>query len=194
MAPSPNTSRPSFFDISGRAKWDAWKLAAEAYEGRPSDAELRYLDIARSLGWKEGNPSTSTTTSTAAATEETEETEEPAERSGGGGTGMGVSVSVMSQPPDDEQATGLHSYAMGDDVAALSAFLQASQDPDVDARDEYVSIIRRHLPRDRFSFLRQTNPHFEFCRATPRYIWLQIGGTYPLSSFYSNTVPIKHSK
>ena len=159
MAPSPNASRPSFFDISGRAKWDAWKLAAETYEGRPSDAELRYLDIARSLGWKEGSPST-TTAATAAATEETEE---PAERSGGGGTGMGVSVSVMSQPPEDEEAMGLHSYAMGDDVAALSAFLQASQDPDVDARDEYVSIfIWRHLPRDRFSFLRQTNPPFDF--------------------------------
>jgi len=53
---------------------------------------------------------------------------------------MGVSVSVMSQPPEDEQAAGLHGRAMGDDVAALSAFLQASQDPDIDARDEYVSI------------------------------------------------------
>jgi hypothetical protein len=146
------------------------------------------LDIARSLGWKEGSLST---TATAAATEETEE---PAERSGGGGTGMGVSVSVMSQPPEDEQDMGLHSYAMGDDVAALSAFLQASQDPDVDARDEYVSIIRRHL-HTRSIFISTTNQHpFEFCRATLRYIWLQIGGTCLLSSFCSNTVPIKHSK
>lgn len=53
---------------------------------------------------------------------------------------MGVSVSVMTPPPVDEQATtGLHSYAMGDDVAAASAFLDASQDLDIDARDEYVS-------------------------------------------------------
>ena len=135
VAPSPNTNRPSFFDISGRAKWDAWKLAAETYEGRPSEAEHRYLDIARSLGWKEGSPSTNT-----AAAAATDETEEPAESSSGGGTGMGVSVSVMSQPPEDEETMGLHSYAMGDDVAALSAFLQVSQDLDIDARDEYVSV------------------------------------------------------
>ena len=69
-----------------------------------------------------------------------DETEEPAESSSGGGTGMGVSVSVMSQPPEDEETMGLHSYAMGDDVAALSAFLQASQDLDIDIRDEYVSV------------------------------------------------------
>lgn len=137
VAPSPNANRPSFFDISGRAKWDAWKLAAETYEGRPSEAEHRYLDIARSLGWKEGSPSTTTAAAAAAATDETEE---PAESSSGGGTGMGVSVSVMSQPPEDEEMMGLHSYAMGDDVAALSAFLQVSQDLDIDARDEYVSV------------------------------------------------------
>jgi len=128
VAPSPNTNRPSFFDISGRAKWDAWKLAAETYEGRPSEAEHRYLDIATSLGWEEGSP---------AAT--TEEGDERPERSSGG-MGVGVSVSVMSPPPVDEQATtGLHSHAMGDDVAATSAFLDASQDLDIDARDEYVS-------------------------------------------------------
>jgi len=140
VAPSPNTNRPSFFDISGRAKWDAWKLAAETYEGRPSEAEHRYLEIARSLGWKEGSPST-----TAAATDETEE---PTERSSGSGTGMGVSVSVMSQPPEDEEAVGLHGCAMGDDVGALSAFLQASQDLDIDARDEY-GYTALHLAADR---------------------------------------------
>jgi len=182
VAPSPNTNRPSFFDISGRAKWDAWKLAAETYEGRPSEAEHRYLDIAKSLGWKEGSPSATATA--------TDEIEEPAERSSGGGTGMGVSVSVMSQPPEDEQTMGLHSYAMGDDVAALSAFLQASQDLDIDARDEYVSI--QPFATRWSSFLRQTS--FEFCRATLRYTWLQIEGTQPRSSFYSNMVPIKHSK
>jgi hypothetical protein len=128
VAPSPNANRPSFFDISGRAKWDAWKLAAETFEGRPSEAEHRYLDIARSLGWKEGS-----------STSATEQTEEPPERSGGG-TGMGVSVSAMS-PPDEQAPTGLHGYAMGDDdVAATSTFLDASHDLDIDARDEYVSV------------------------------------------------------
>jgi acyl-CoA-binding protein len=183
VAPSPNTNRPSFIDISGRAKWDAWKLAAGTYEGRPSEAEHRYLEIARSLGWKEGCPST-VTASTAAVTDETEE---PDERSSGGGTGMGVSVSVMSQPPEDEPAVGLHGCAMGDDVAALSAFLQASQDLDIDARDEYVSILG-HFAATKMVFIST------ICRATPRCTWLQIEGTWPRSSFCSSTVPIKHSK
>jgi len=114
--------------MSGRAKWDAWKLAAETYDGRPSEAEHRYLDIARSLGWSEGSPAVAT-----------DETEEQAEGSGSG-TGMGVSVSVMSAPEVDGQAaTGLHGYAIRDDVAATSAFLDASQGLDIDARDEYVS-------------------------------------------------------
>ena len=134
VAPSPNTTRPSFFDISGRAKWDAWKLASETYEGRPSEAEQRYLDIATDLGWKEGAPAA------VAVTSETEE-RATAER-GGGGSGMGVSVSVMSPPQEDEEsATGLHAYAMREDVAAMSAFLEAGagEGLDIDARDEYVS-------------------------------------------------------
>jgi acyl-CoA-binding protein len=132
VAPSPNTSRPSFFDISGRAKWDAWKLASETYEDRSSDAEDRYLYIARDLGWKEGAPP-------AAMTSETEEWF-AAER-GGGGSGMGVSVSVMSSPEEEEEiGSGLHAYAMRDDVGAMSAFLQEAEEGlDIDARDEYVS-------------------------------------------------------
>ncbi|KAF8481274.1 ankyrin [Russula ochroleuca] len=135
VAPSPNTSRPSFFDISGRAKWDAWKLAAETYEGRPSEAEHRYLDVARDLGWKEGAPAAVT-----------DETEERAER--GGGSGMGVSVSVISSPQQDEAATGLHACAMRGDVAATSAFLHAGEDLDIDALDEY-GYTALHLAADR---------------------------------------------
>jgi acyl-CoA-binding protein len=181
VAPSPNTTRPSFFDISGHTKWDAWKLASETYEGRPSEAERRYLDIARDLGWKEEGAPAAVTGETAVAEERV-----------GGGSGMGVSVSVMSSPPEedeDEGASGLHAYAMRDDVAAMSAFLQAGGEEgglDIDARDEYVSkrLLRRALC--------QPKPHF--CRDTPHCIWLQIEGTSPQSSFYSNTAPIKHSK
>jgi len=136
VAPSPNTSRPSFFDISGRAKWDAWKSAAETYEGRPSEAEHRYLEAAKNLGWKEGVP--------AAVTDETEERVE-----GGSGSGMGASVSVISSPQlDEETATGLHAYAIRDDVAAMSAFLQAGEGLDIDARDEY-GYTALHLAADR---------------------------------------------
>jgi Acyl CoA binding protein len=137
VAPSPNTSRPSFFDISGRAKWDAWAQASKTYEGRPSEAEQRYLAIARSLGWEDG----ATTIATA------DKTEEDAERSGGG-TGMGVSVSVVSPPsPDAKAASDLHGYAMAmdDDVAAISAFLRDTEGLDINARDEYVSLTSWRL-------------------------------------------------
>lgn len=68
----------------------------------------------------------------------TGETEERVE--GGSGSGMGVSVSFISSPQlDEETATGLHAYAITDDVAAMSAFLQAGEGLDIDARDEYVS-------------------------------------------------------
>jgi hypothetical protein len=165
--------------MTGRAKWDAWNLASETYEGRPSEAEHRYLDIARDLGWKEG-------CAPAAATSETEE-----RATGGGGSGMGVSVSVMSSPPEDEgeSATGLHAYAMRDDVVAMSAFLQAGEDGlDIDARDEYVSKKANWCKK-------KPGAHcFVFCRDTRHCIWPQIEGTSPRSSFYSSTAPTKHSE
>ncbi len=152
VAPSPNTTRPLFFDISSRTKWDAWELAGKTYEARPSEAEHRYLDIARDLGWKEGAP--------IAVASEAEE--RAAER--GGGSGMGVSVSVMSSPQEDEDATGLHAYAMRDNVAVMSAFLQAGESLDIDARDEYVS---------------QASQLSRFCARMPTvfYIFVGVHGT-----------------
>ncbi|KAH9081985.1 hypothetical protein EDB83DRAFT_2335915 [Lactarius deliciosus] len=135
VATSPNTSRPSFFDIAGRAKWDAWALAAQTFEGRPSEAEHRYVEIARSLGWKEGS----------SGNDETEEGQED----GGGGSGMGISVSVMSPPTLDDgvdDLSGLHGHAMRDDVAAVSAFLSSNEGADINVRDEYVSLFYHPAP------------------------------------------------
>ncbi|KAH9047612.1 ankyrin [Lactarius hengduanensis] len=134
VATSPNTSRPSFFDIAGRAKWDAWALAAQTFEGRPSEAEHRYVEIARSLGWTEG--------SSAAVDDETED------GGGGGGSGMGISVSVMSPPTLDDDSSGLHGHAMRDDVAAVSAFLSSNEGADINVRDEY-GYTALHLAADR---------------------------------------------
>lgn len=115
----------------------------------------------------------------------TDGTEERAER--GGGSGMGVAVSVMSSPQlDEESATGLHAYAMRDDVAATSAFLHAEEGQDINARDEYVSKSQA------------TSYCIDFGHFVPRdtrhCIWLLIEGTSPRSSFYSSKAPIKHSK
>ena len=115
-------------------------LAGQTYEGRPSEAEHRYLDVAQSLGWEEG--SSSAMSSSAAADDETEEGQEESGGGGGGdGSGMGISVSVISPPTLDEagESSALHGYAMRDDVAAISAFLSANEGADINVRDEYVS-------------------------------------------------------
>jgi hypothetical protein len=124
--------------------------ATQTYEGRPSDAERQYLDIARSLGWIEGSPAAS-----AAADDETE-----GQGGGGGdGTGMGASVSVISPPPtldDLDDSSRLHEYAMRGDVVALSAFLSADEEgagADINVRDEYVSLF---IMPPCHSFLRAT--------------------------------------
>ena len=154
------------------------------------------MDIARDLGWKEGEPAA------VAVTSETEEQAAAAAERGGGGSGMGVSVSVMSPPPEDEEnATGLHAYAMREDVAAMSAFLQAGagEGLDIDARDEYVSkslmgVFRAVLCVYVCVKKLVLCAHIFFGRDTRHCIWLQIEGTSPQSGFYSSTVLIKPSK
>lgn len=151
VATSPDTSRPSFFDITGRTKWDAWMLAAQTYEGRPSEAEHRYLDIAQSLGWKEGSFAATSASADKTADDDDDETEGQEERgNGGSGTGMGISVSVISPPILDDvgDSSGLHGYAMRDDVAAISALLRASEGADINVRDEY-GYTALHLAADR---------------------------------------------
>ncbi|KAH9044808.1 ankyrin [Lactarius pseudohatsudake] len=139
VATSPNTSRPSFFDIAGRAKWDAWALAAQTFEGRPSEAEHRYVEIARSLGWKEG--------SSAAVDDETED-------GGGGGGGIGdghihdvaaVSAFLSSNEGadinvrDEYGYTALHLAADRGNVAVVEFLLKQGADKTLQDTDGYTA-------------------------------------------------------
>ena len=169
--------------------------ATQTYEGRLSDAERQYLDIARSLGWIEGSPAAG-----AAADDETEG------QGGGGGTGMGPSVSVISPPTLDDldDSSRLHEYAMRGDVAALSAFLSADEGADINVRDEYVSLFimpchsfratgavifrARCGVRPPSSFVLHTN------RDTLHSIWLPIEETPLRSSFYLRKAQIRRSR
>ncbi|KAI0067813.1 ankyrin [Artomyces pyxidatus] len=140
VSPTPNTSRPSFFDMTARAKWDAWALAGKDYGERLADAEKKYLEIARTLGWKEG-----------AIPGVADETDETVDGHSGGGVGLGNSVSVMSAP-DEESASSshLHDLAVRDDAQLLSDFLNGKSDPEIDvnAKDEY-GYTALHLASDR---------------------------------------------
>ncbi|KAI0375287.1 ankyrin [Pilatotrama ljubarskyi] len=106
VSPTPNTSKPSIFDFTGRAKWEAWRSAGETYKDRPADAESRYLEIAHSLGWTEGDKSA-----------------------------MAGVMSTMTME-DEQSASVVSNLAISGDVQGLLSYLQRHPEVDVNARDE----------------------------------------------------------
>jgi hypothetical protein len=121
--------------MTGRAKWDAWKLAQETYDGGDK-AEARYLDIARSLGWVEGAlPSSTGGRGTDADIWDDEST--ASHRSG---NQMGKSVSAMLPPPEAADKTTIHYLSVSDDAVGLSSFLLENPATDVNERDQFVRI------------------------------------------------------
>ncbi|KAF8213143.1 acyl CoA binding protein-domain-containing protein [Mycena galopus ATCC 62051] len=125
----PVSPRPSIFDMTGRAKWDAWTAAGNTYTTK-TDAESRYLEIARSLGWTQG------------VTQELE----GATGSSGESGGFGTSVSAMARPEDDND-TSLHGLAVSNDLQGLKELLE--REPNVDVRDESSGCTPLHLAADR---------------------------------------------
>lgn len=135
---SPTTSRPSIFDLTGRAKWDAWNAAGEKYE-KGRDAESRYIEIARTLGWTEGAPEARPVVDTAANDDIWDDVvDEGASGSRSGGGGMGLSVSTMPVPPKVDDRT-IHGLAVSNDFAGLTALLVQHPETDLNELDEFVS-------------------------------------------------------
>ncbi|KAI0734618.1 ankyrin [Fomitopsis betulina] len=143
---APNISRPSIFDMTGRAKWDAWSAASKTYGDRVEDAEARYIAIAESLGWAEGK-----------IPEDEDENELDLDSSddeghtsrndGGGASGLGASVSMM-RTSREETGSVLSDLAIAGDTQGLRTFLGAHPEVDVNAKDEngYTPL---HLACDR---------------------------------------------
>ncbi|KAF9244607.1 hypothetical protein BU15DRAFT_85985 [Melanogaster broomeanus] len=154
-APLPHSPRPSLFEMTGRAKWDAWRNAGKTYAGRGPDAEKRYLEIARGLGWFPG----------AAAKDITQKEIPPGDvwdedlgvsvsrSSGGGAGGLGTSVSAMALPQDDDddgEAQTLHSLAIQGNANKVTQFLASNPLLDINQRDEF-GYTALHLACDRGS-------------------------------------------
>ncbi|KAH7928532.1 hypothetical protein BV22DRAFT_1192780, partial [Leucogyrophana mollusca] len=154
VSPTPQGSRPSIFDMTGRAKWDAWSSASKTYEDRGSDAEKRYLDIARELGWAEGAASQqdkSDEHKQPGSSEDIWDSDDSNSRSGGGGGGMGNSVSSMAPPPAEPgDSNTLHGLAIGGDAGKLSEFMKTHPEVDINELDEF-NYTALHLACDRGS-------------------------------------------
>jgi acyl-CoA-binding protein len=132
---TPNTSKPGIFDLTGRAKWDSWLEVGTKYSTQSDPdgaAQARYLEIARSLGWKSGATSDDDSLG--------RDTDGGGENTKGVGTGMGVSVSTMSAPKVDDSDT-IHGLAIAGDAQKLERTLTAEPSLDLNQKDEYVSVF-----------------------------------------------------
>lgn len=152
VAPLPQTSRPSLFDMTGRAKWDAWSNTQKIYHDRKADAENRYLDIARELGWVPGvaDPQTAVDAQLETSADEIWDDElamkVPSSSCGGGG--MGTFVSAVIRPTARGEEETLHKLAIDGDAPEVSRFLKANSLMDINERDEF-GYTALHLACDR---------------------------------------------
>jgi hypothetical protein len=132
--------------MTGRAKWDAWAQAGKTWsQGKEREAEQRYMEIARSLGWHEDVNVTETREKIGCEKKEEEEDiwdkDDGSGAHQGGGTGMGLSVSTMTASPSDaNDMNTLHGLALSDDLPKLASFLKDHSESDINAYDEYVRL------------------------------------------------------
>lgn len=140
---TPSTTRPSIFDMTGRAKWDAWSSTGKKYSNM-EQAEGRYIEIAKSLGWVEG-----ITIEDEDADEvdldalDDDDDDEPEVKQKGSRSnasesgGLGPAVS-KAQPPAPVEDHSTHGFAIDNDIAGLTALLEKNMNVDLNARDEFV--------------------------------------------------------
>ncbi|PVG02627.1 ankyrin [Serendipita vermifera] len=164
---TPNTGRPSIFDMTGRAKWDAWaKYSKEVSEMTIESVETRYLELCKGLGWVESGggetskgSSTQVASTSAAGNEEEEDVHKidwdaPYDPSSdphrNGGKAMGNAVSVLQQAEEDNFAdqSRIHGIVLLGDLAKLETALSLDPKVDLNEKDEF-GYTPLHLAADR---------------------------------------------
>ena len=116
--------------MTARAKWDAWTSAGKKYT-QPKDAQERYLQLAKGLGWSEETVVLSELS--------IEDDGRPSSQAGPVSGGMGGAVSTMASAREEPDRT-IHGLAVSDDVSGLTRLLEMQPETDIDGRDEFVCI------------------------------------------------------
>jgi len=141
---TPNIPRPGLVYFIERAKWDSWQELGKKYSTQSDPdgaAQARYLEIAKSLGWKPG-----TATDDGSLGHDTD-----GDMGGTKGvtTGTGVFVSTMSIPKGDIDDLGtIHGLAIAGDAQRLEKMLKANPSLDINQKDEF-GYTPLHLACDR---------------------------------------------
>lgn len=145
--------------MTGRAKWDAWAATGSKYT-TPEDAEKRYIEIAKELGWDEAaaEPSGPSKEREDVPDDELLDSDEesakpssrkPREKSQDGSGGLGVSVSSMARPQEVVD-NSIHGITVGGDVGKLKSLLESNPNINVNEKDQYVRppyfLLPKNLP------------------------------------------------
>jgi hypothetical protein len=139
--------------MTGRAKWDAWNAAGQKYVDA-QEAETRYLQMAKELGWDEtkvdpsvNNISEDSNKGKGKTSEEGEgdddiwdssEDDDSTTKSNHKREGLGLTVSTMAGAREASEKT-LHGFAVDNDVRGLEDLLITVPNLNLNEMDEYVS-------------------------------------------------------
>jgi len=143
----PSSSRPSIFDMTGQAKWDAWAATGKQYRDS-QEAEKRYLEIAQTLGWTESRVQNVPLSSTGEGSWDDNDDSDTPEASSYSGDSLGLSVSVMMPPSPSAMDKSIHGLALSNDVSGLTTLLEQCPKTDLDAVDKF-GYTPLHLACDR---------------------------------------------
>lgn len=139
--------------MTGRAKWDAWNKAGQKYVDA-QEAETRYLQLAKELGWDETKIDTPVNDLSEdprkgkGKTREggegdddiwDSEDESSATKSRNKREGLGLTVSTMAGAKEASEKT-LHGFAVDNDVRGIEDLLIIVPDLNLNEMDEYVSL------------------------------------------------------
>ena len=128
--------------MTGRAKWDAWSAAEKTYNGRGENAEKRYLEIARNLGWvPDAQPTSKPPLDVGRSSIDAGGIwDDDDSGSTGGGSGMGPTVSIVQRPDDGDEhdPDSIHGLAVSNNAIGLLTHLQENPKTDINERDEFV--------------------------------------------------------